>query len=199
MSDTPDLAALIGSRICHDLISPIGAISNGVELMMMDGSGKSAEMALISESVVQANARIRFFRIAFGAADLRDQCVSRSEVQSILADQTRGGRHAISWTSDSELPRVEVKLTFLLLMCVENALPFGGRITVAKHAARWSIHAAAERIRNDPGHWAHLVNADTKLEITPGRVHFALAPLELARSGRSLDVRFGETQIDLSY
>jgi hypothetical protein len=40
MQDKPDIAALIGSRICHDLISPIGAIGNGVELLMMDGAAK---------------------------------------------------------------------------------------------------------------------------------------------------------------
>jgi histidine phosphotransferase ChpT len=68
MSDQPDLAALIGSRICHDLISPIGAIGNGVELLLMEASGKGPELSLISESVAAANARIRFFRVAFGAA-----------------------------------------------------------------------------------------------------------------------------------
>ena len=60
MQDKPDLAALIGSRICHDLISPIGAIGNGVELMMMDGTAKTPELALIAESVANANARIRY-------------------------------------------------------------------------------------------------------------------------------------------
>ena len=68
MQDKPDLAALIGSRICHDLISPIGAIGNGVELMMMDGTAKTPELALIAESVANANARIRYFRVAFGSA-----------------------------------------------------------------------------------------------------------------------------------
>ena len=50
------IAALLGSRICHDLISPIGAISNGVELMQMSGADSSPELALISESVESANA-----------------------------------------------------------------------------------------------------------------------------------------------
>ncbi len=56
---SPDLAALIGSRICHDLISPIGAIGNGLELLSMAGAG-GPEVALISDSVSNANARIRF-------------------------------------------------------------------------------------------------------------------------------------------
>ena len=63
-----NIAALIGSRICHDLISPIGAINNGLELLEMTGTSSGPEMELISESVGNASARIRFFRIAYGAA-----------------------------------------------------------------------------------------------------------------------------------
>ncbi len=199
MTNAPDLAALIGSRICHDLISPIGAIGNGVELLMMDGSVNSPEMVLISESVAQANARIRFFRIAFGAADLRDQRVARTEVQSILADQTRGGRLSIGWTSPSDLPRIDVKLTFLMLMCLENALPFGGHIAVTQDDGRWFIGAEADRIKHDASLWGYLEDPSHAIEATPGRVHFALVPGELARSGRSLSVRFSERRIDLSY
>ena len=199
MTDAPDLAALIGSRICHDLISPIGAIGNGVELLMMDGSVNGPEMALISESVAQANARIRYFRIAFGAADLRDQRVARAEVQSILADQTRGGRLSISWTSPSDLSRIDVKLTFLVLMCLENALPFGGQIAVTEDDGRWFIGVQADRIKHDAPLWAHLDDPLHAIEPTPGRVHFALVPGELARSGRNLSVRFSERRIDLSY
>ncbi|MEO0403208.1 MAG: histidine phosphotransferase, partial [Pseudomonadota bacterium] len=63
-----NLAALIGSRICHDLISPIGAINNGLELLGMSDQRDGPEIDLISESVENASARIRFFRIAYGAA-----------------------------------------------------------------------------------------------------------------------------------
>lgn len=66
MPNTPDIAALVSARICHDLISPIGAIGNGVELLMLDKAAASPEMDLISESVTQASARIRFFRLAYG-------------------------------------------------------------------------------------------------------------------------------------
>ncbi|MEO1362985.1 MAG: hypothetical protein AAFU86_04320 [Pseudomonadota bacterium] len=80
--DNVNLAALIGSRICHDLISPIGAINNGLELLNMAGASDGPEMELISESVENASARIRFFRMAYGAAS--DQPVGRAEVVSIL-------------------------------------------------------------------------------------------------------------------
>ena len=64
-----EIAALIASRICHDLISPIGAIGNGMELMALSSGQEqsSPELDLISQSVENANARIRFFRIAYGS------------------------------------------------------------------------------------------------------------------------------------
>jgi histidine phosphotransferase ChpT len=96
MQDKPDLAALIASRICHDLISPIGAIGNGVELLAMEPGGERPEMALISESVANANARIRFFRVCFGQA-ASEQRIARSEVTSILGDLGRGGRISYVW------------------------------------------------------------------------------------------------------
>ena len=78
MAQEFDFAALIGSRICHALISPVGAINNGIELIQMTTPSLGPEMAMISERLTNASARIRFFRIAFGAAG--EQLVGRQEV-----------------------------------------------------------------------------------------------------------------------
>ena len=72
-----DVNALLGSRICHDLISPLGAIGNGVELLSLSGVRAESELSLIARSVESANTKIRFFRIAFGATTA-DQLVSAS-------------------------------------------------------------------------------------------------------------------------
>ena len=70
--DEAELASLVAARLCHDLVSPLGAIGNGVELLEMSGDfpgiSKSPELALITESVRSARARVRFFRTAFGHA-----------------------------------------------------------------------------------------------------------------------------------
>ena len=120
-----NLSALIGSRICHDLISPIGAINNGLELLGMTTRQTGPEMALISESVENAAARIRYFRIAYGAAD--GQMMGRSEVTSILTDLAKGGRMDYDWEPQDPLPRAQVRLAFLGLQCMETAMPSGGR------------------------------------------------------------------------
>lgn len=192
-----DLTALIGSRICHDLISPIGAIGNGVELLMMaGGSTRGPEVALIAESVSHANARIRFFRIAFGAAG-QDARIGRPEVSSILADLMNGTRLRVEWTSPAEMARQEVKLAFLAVMCCETAMPFGGRLRVERGETRWNVSGTAPRMKIDPDLWEVLSNPGSQRDITPSEVHFALLAEEIARMNRrlSVDLREGEVRI----
>lgn len=198
MPDKPDLAALLGSRICHDLISPIGAISNGVELLMMDGASMGPEIALISESVANANARIRFFRVAFGTSN-QDQRIGRQEVISILSDLTRGGRLTIDWRGPSDLSRREVKLAFLLIQCLESAMAFGGRITVDLGDGSWKLTGTAAKLKLDTALWDSLANPATDADISAAQVHFALVPLELRRQNRRLSTDIAPTEISIGF
>lgn len=198
MPEKPDLTALLGSRICHDLISPIGAIGNGVELLMMDGTTRGPEIALISESVANANARIRFFRIAFGSST-GDQRIGRPEVVSVLSDLTRGGRLVIDWQGPTALPRREVKLAFLLIQCLETAMAYGGRITAACDDSRWTLTGHAIRMNIDPDLWEVLSNPAATAKVTSAHVHFALVPAALNRQNRHLSVELRDTEIRLSF
>lgn len=196
MTDQADLAALLGSRICHDLISPIGAIGNGVELMMMENGPPSPELALIAESVAAANARIRFFRVAYGLSG-GDQRIGRPELVKILSDTTQGGRVSIDWQRPGDALRREAKLAFLAIQCCETALAYGGRITVTQEEAKWQITAQAERLRIDAALWGHLSKPTGAL--TPAQVHFALLPSELTAQNRRLRAELSDTEINLSF
>lgn len=198
MSDKPDLAALLGSRICHDLISPIGAISNGVELLLMEGQTKGPEMALVSESVAHANARIRFFRVAFGQTS-KDQRISATEVRGILADMARGGRISVDWDSAADLSRRETKLAFLLILCLESALGQGGRIQVHRGGERWTLSGTGPRMRVQPDLWEVLSNPAAGAEVGPAQVQFLLVPEEIARQHRRLTVEISEAEIRLTF
>ena len=198
MPDRPDVAALVGSRICHDLISPIGAIGNGVELMLMEGSTSGPEMALISESVGHANARIRFFRVAFGASGA-EQRIGRSEVASVVADVTHGGRVQIEWDSPADLSRRDVKLVFLLILCLESALPYGGLIEVLRSDQRWSLRATASKMKIDASLWEGLIDPAALGDVSPAQVQFLLVPEEINRQHRRLTTELAEGDIRLSF
>jgi len=192
----PDLTALIGSRICHDLISPLGAIGNGVELMGMSHP-PSPELDLISESVTHALARIRMFRLAFGA--VRDeQRISGREVASILDGLGKGGKIRFEWTMPTELPRREAKLLLLLVQCCESAMAWGGVLTIGHDAPAWRLHARASRLRLDPALWDRLADGAPPLDPSPAEVHFALAPPMLDATGRRLTVQTTDEEIHLT-
>jgi histidine phosphotransferase ChpT len=197
-TDKLDLAALLGSRICHDLISPIGAIGNGLELLMIESAAQGPEMALIGESVGHANARIRFFRVAFGTASPQ-QRISATEVRSILSDLTRGGRLSIAWHSAADLSRVQVKVAFLMLMCLESALAYGGKITVQAEGERWQFDAQTTKLRREGPLWEMLTNPAAAPEVTPATVHFVLAAQEIARRRMALAAEYGTDWIKLSF
>ncbi|WP_299961760.1 histidine phosphotransferase family protein [uncultured Roseobacter sp.] len=192
-----NLAALIGSRICHDLISPIGAINNGLELLGMSGGTAGPELDLIQESVGNASARIRFFRIAFGAAG--EQMMGRAEVMSILDDMMSGGRLTVAWGPIDPQPRGEVRMSFLALQCLENAMPYGGRIEISQEDGKWLLHGHADKLNIDKDLWEVLGSPDAPADLRPAQVQFALLPIIAADAGRSITTEIAETQIKVLF
>ncbi len=194
-----NLASLIGSRICHDLISPIGAITNGLELLDMTGATQGPEMELIADSVGNAGARIRFFRIAYGAAG--EQMMGRLEVGSVLKDINRGGRIVMQWMPQEPQKRAEVRLAFLALQCVETAMPYGGTVQVTVENGRWGVSGTADKLNVDQGLWDNLAGpGDTSMPtITPALVQFALFPAVAADLGRKPQMEHDETRISLRF
>lgn len=189
MPPQPDLAALLGSRLCHDLIGPIGAIGNGVELLSLADGAMTEEVALIAQSVATLNARIRFFRVAFGIAR-PDQFLHRAEVQSILDDLHPNGRITIDWTSPPDLSRMEVKAAFLALLCSETLLRSTGHIRALRDEVGWSFTIASPRLRQDDRLRALLLAPDSAAsgELEAAEVHFPLAAAAIAALGRRADL-----------
>lgn len=174
--DDPSLAALIGSRICHDLISPIGAISNGLELFGLAGAAPDGpEMSLIQQSCDNATAQIRFFRIAFGSAgDSRP--VPATEARKTLADHYAATRIATDWHVTADLGRDVTQLAYLSVLCLESALPKGGLLSVALDGSALVSTAEADIVRTDTSLWTDLTNGCTggPKHLLPTDVQFAL-------------------------
>lgn len=190
-------ATMIGSRICHDLISPLGAINNGMELLAMDGMTTSPEMALISDSVDAANARIRLFRIAYGAQDTT-QNIARHDVMSILTQVLSSKRIALNWCPSGDLPRSEIQIAFLALQCCELALAYGGALSFDRSDRQWRITATGERLSYDPALWRLLSGDDAPTETTlPAHIQFLLLPILAAELNRQIEVRVTDQSLSL--
>lgn len=196
--DRQALADLIGSRICHDLISPLGAISNGLELMSMSGVAPTPEMELIAESIASANSKIRFFRIAYGRAP-HGATLARGEILSVLGDYFRSGRLTIGWQPVRELQRRDVKLAFLALQCLEAALPFGGDIQITFDDGSWTLAATAERTRIVPEIWDILRGHDGGQDIPAAAVQFMLLAILAEFRSPKLAFDTGETGIIIRF
>lgn len=194
------IASLIGSRICHDLISPVGAVANGLELLELSGMPKSPEFSLVAESAGHASARIQYFRLAFGDAE-PDQRVSAQAVGDILTAVYDGGRLGIDWQARGDFARPEVKAALLALMCVEQALVAGGQIQLSHDAdtARWRIHGAGARVCPDPALWDLLRGAPGPPAIPPAAVQFALLPQVLSETGLKVDVQESENEVEIAF
>ena len=191
------LASLIGSRICHDLISPIGAISNGIELLSMtQPNPPSEEMQLLQDSCQNANARIRFFRVAFGSAQ-GHQIVPLHEIHEILQALGLQARVTLAWASAENPTRRVAQTGFLGAMCLEAALIRGGTVSILQDDTGLLIKGSGPVVQTDPMAWAHLTQTNAA-EVTPAQVQFALLRMVAQDQGARIDLSQDETQICLS-
>jgi len=194
-----DLTTLIGSRICHDLISPIGAVGNGMELLAMSGQPDTPELALIRSSVETAMLRLRLFRLAFGRPG-GTQMVARTELDMALRSLEREGRNAVDWGVGDRVSRGEVQALLLALMCCDNALPRGGRLTARTlEDGSYQVSGAGDQVQVDSRLWRHLSAPDAGTEIGAGEVHFALLADMAAQMRRPLTVHTTPSAVRLTF
>lgn len=131
--DALDLTALVCSRVCHDVISPVGAIVNGLEVLAdeKDESMKEVALDLIRKSAVQASARLQFARLAFGAAGSAGAQIDLGDAAEVAKGFLEDDRLKLAWNLPRVLlPKNRVKLLLNLLMIAATAIPRGGKLTV---------------------------------------------------------------------
>ena len=131
--DALELAALLCSRVCHDLISPVGAIVNGLEVLDDDPKPDDREFALdlIRKSAKTASARLQFCRLAFGAAGSAGAQIDLGDAQNMAKGHFEDGKITIAWNLPRLLlPKNRVKLLLNLLVIAQQTIPRGGVLTV---------------------------------------------------------------------
>jgi histidine phosphotransferase ChpT len=131
--DSLDLAALLCSRVCHDVISPVGAIVNGLEVLddENDTSMQDFALDLIRKSAKQASARLQFARLAFGAAGSAGASIDLGDAEQVARGLFQDDKISFSWSGPRLLlPKNRVKLLLNLVMTAINAVPRGGAVSV---------------------------------------------------------------------
>jgi histidine phosphotransferase ChpT len=149
-----DLAALLCSRVCHDIISPVGAINNGLELLD-EGDASEEAMALIRTSARKASARLQFARIAFGAAGSAGMLIDTGDAEAVASAYLRDEKPELIWQGRRALlPKNKVKLLLNLILIAHSAIPKGGRITVTlddvETEPKFTLSAAGPAARVPP-------------------------------------------------
>jgi len=191
------LSELMSSRICHDLISPVGAIGNGLELMTAL-TGPSPELELVGQSAHTAAAKLKFFRLAFGASG--GSLIGGAEAQRIAAEMFTGGRLEITFTAPwGDRERRLVKTFYLLLLCVESSLPRGGVITCAPTTSGWEITVSAPPVKAPADLWAHVTDGAAIAPVSAKTIQFTLARQCLLAQGITLTAELSEARLALSF
>jgi histidine phosphotransferase ChpT len=128
-----DLAALLCSRVCHDLISPAGAIVNGLEVLeeSKDEETKTFALDLIRKSARTASARLQFCRIAFGAAGSAGAQIDLGDAETVARGQIEDEKVKLAWNLPRALlPKNRVKLLLNMLLVATATIPRGGVLAV---------------------------------------------------------------------
>ncbi|CCE97223.1 histidine phosphotransferase [Sinorhizobium fredii USDA 205] len=127
----PDLAALLCSRVCHDIISPVGAINNGLELLDEGGADADA-MDLIRTSALNASVRLKFARLAFGASGSVGASIDTGEAEKAAKDFAAAEKKTeVNWSGPRAIiAKNRVKLLLNLFLIAYGAIPRGGSIDI---------------------------------------------------------------------
>jgi len=151
---TAEFASLLCSRLCHDLLSPVGAMNNGLELLADETDPEMRErcMELLAESARASSAKLKFFRLAFGAAGGFGELVKTQDALVALEGlYGSDGKVKLGWMVEAEgLPKVSIKVLLNLALIAGEALVRGGQLDIAAEGSEIVIRAEGPRIVVDP-------------------------------------------------
>lgn len=146
-----DLASLLSSRVCHDVISPVGAIANGLEVWdESEGDEEMRTLALnmIRSSSAQANAKLKFCRIAFGAAGSAGAVIDVGEAGEVAKAFVGAEKIKLDWNAPREnRPKLQVKLLLNMMLLAMASIPRGGVVSVDVENEQFVVRARGERAK----------------------------------------------------
>ncbi len=147
MTSQTDLAALMCSRLCHDMLSPVGALSNGLELLAdeQDPEMRARCVELLEQSAKISTDKLKFFRLAFGAAGGFGEAVPVEEAQEVIAALASDAKRVeLNWAiASSSLPKPAVKVLLNLSQIALDALIRGGTLDIGAERRDGNVEIVA--------------------------------------------------------
>jgi histidine phosphotransferase ChpT len=191
-----DLASLLCSRLCHDLMSPVGALNNGIELLAdeTDPDMRDKCLELLADSARASANKLKFFRLAFGAAGGFGDMVDTHEAQAALEGVFGPERRIeLGWVvAEGKLPKGAVKLLLNLALLAGDALVRGGRLDVGAESndeqIELVIRGEGPRILLDPVLRETLLNGVSADAVEPRAAGAWLAHALAAEAGGTIQV-----------
>ena len=195
MNPSPvDFASLLCSRLCHDLLSPVGALNNGLELLAdeTDPAMRERCMELLAESARTSANKLKFFRLAFGAAggygDRVDVREARAAIEGLLADNKRV---ELGWLVEAgDMPKAAIKILLNLSLIAAEALARGGRLDIGGEENGGQLEIVikleGQRIVLDPEIRRTLIEGGGEDGVTPRAAAAYLVHALAAQAGGSV-------------
>lgn len=180
------------------MVSPLGAIGNGIELLTLGDFGERAELQLVQNSVNLANARLRFFRIAFGSSK-PGPGPSAGELNGALEALTLEGRFAVDWKMPEGTDRATVQLCFLAILCLQTAMPRGGHISAASFGDTRAVSGESDVVVQDPAVWSLLSDNSSTAHPTSAEIQFLILRLYLEDKGLTPVVDADDSHIRIRF
>lgn len=186
MTNAVDFASLLCSRLCHDLLSPVGALNNGIELMAdeSDPEMRARCMELLAESARASANKLKFFRLAFGAAGgFSDQVDSREARTAIEGLFGQDGKILVGWmVTEPSLSKTAIKILLNLALIAGDAMVRGGRLDIGAEGNEIVIRAEGPRLVLDSELRDALLGWTSEEALTP-RAAAAWLVHQLAKEG----------------
>lgn len=198
-----DFASLLCSRLCHDLLSPVGALNNGLELLAdeHDPDMRARCLELLADSARASANKLKFFRLAFGAAGGFGETVDTREAQAAI-EGLFADNHRITfgWMVEAPvLPKAAIKILLNLALIGGDALIRGGQLDVGAEIqgemVEIVVRADGPRIVLDPELRAALVGVDDNVTVTPRAAAAFLVRELVAQGGGALQVSPPEAEV----
>lgn len=187
-----DLAALLASRVCHDIISPVGALANGLEVLEEEQGEEMRQFAmeLITKSAKSASAKLKFSRLAFGASGSAGASIDTGEAEEVVGLYMEGEKADYTWQGPRSLvPKNRVKLLLNLVLTSLGAIPRGGTVAITLDgegdSTTFSLRCTGPKARV-PGEFVDMLNGTLEGEISAHAIQPYYAILLAKEAGLSL-------------